>query len=125
MQYPEIPVSLPPQALVIFEWIRARHDETLGFMQELSTPAARNALTQEAAVTFLDRFIWFAASCDLACQTLEDMEGDLEVHEALEVVLDAYSKQADEFTGAIFLRLCSHGANANLLLKEAEDRYYR
>jgi len=123
MTYPKMPTRLD-NAEQIMAWLRLLQADGQSFAEEVSAQVAAGTLTEEISSSYLDKFTWLMAATDKAYAAVE--EGDLEpnVAKIITTAADASHDLGNGMTQLLFDRLRQDGANANLLLREAQDRHY-
>ena len=123
MTYPKMPTRLD-NAEQIMAWLRLLQADGQSFAEEVSAQVAAGTLTEEISSSYLDKFTWLMAATDKAYAAVEDGDLDPNVAKIITTAADASHDLGNGMTQLLFDRLRQDGANANLLLREAQDRHY-
>ena len=123
MTYPKMRTRLD-NAEQIMAWLRLLQADGQSFAEEVSAQVAAGTLTEEISSSYLDKFTWLMAATDKAYAAVEDGDLDPNVAKIITTAADASHDLGNGMTQLLFDRLRQDGANANLLLREAQDRHY-
>jgi len=103
-------------------WLRLLQADGQAFAEELSAQASAGTLSEEISSSYLDKFIWLMAAADKAYAALDDGDLDADVEGVIVAGVDASHDFGNSMAQLLFDRLRQDGANANMFLKEAQNR---
>lgn len=123
MTYPQLPDHLD-SATQIMVWLKSVETEGATFARELSEYASDGSLTEEIASSYLDKFTWLTAAIDKAYEAIKQGDLDPDDERAILAAADASHEFSKSMTQLLFDHIKDGGANAKLLLKQAQDRHH-